>query len=431
MIREFFAHAGRLFSWTVAGQIVGLLSAPIVARLYGPEAYGLAAFVLTTSATIAIASSGRYEQAIVIAESEQDAAGLQILGSRIIGFIALSVLIACIFVYLFPPQSIADLFGEHLYLLFGIPILAALNGLAFLRRCVLNRAKAFSQVGSAGFSNSVVVPVSRILAGLAAQGNALMLVLSGAVGWGTEVIGLRSRDSRLSEAQRKKSIRPLRHLARKYDDFPKFSLPEGLMANVSIQLPIYTFGFIYSPAVTGLYSLAIRIVRLPVLALSTAVSQVLFRQFEEHRRDGGKMLSPVAKSTGGLFVVSVVIGIPIMVFAEPIFRVVMGERWATAGLYAGILVPWIVSGVAIIPARLAFVITRRQGVWLSSQVGLFLLRVLVLLSAAVFDLEVVVTLWIFSLTNAGYNVFIFLGALILLLRSDAQDASRPDNRPMT
>jgi len=421
MRKEFFEQAGRLFTWTLAGQIAGLLSAPLVARLYGPEAYGLAMVVITASATVAIVSSGRYEQAIVVAESEKDSVALQLLCRAIISVIGLVTLLACIVLYAFPPESISVLFGDNLYLLMGVPIIAVMNGLAVVRRRVLNREKSYSQIGSAAFSNSIVVPASRVIFGLISHGNSLMLVVSGMLGWATEVLRLRPTRTKARDNRRHLPRNSLRNVARKYSDFPLFSLPEGLMSNISIQLPIYTFGFIYSPAVTGLYALASRIVRTPVLALSTSVSQVLFRQFEEHRRKGGKLVGPMTKSTVGLLLVSTIIGLPIMVFADPVFRVVLGESWATAGLYAAILVPWTISGVSIIPARTSMVIIRRQGIWLSTQIGLFILRILIIVAAVVFHLDVLTTLWAFSLTSAGYNALTFIGVFFILLHSDSVD----------
>lgn len=414
MRKEFFGHASRLFSWTLAGQVIGLLSVPIVARLYEPESYGIAAMVLTAGGTIAIMSSFRYEQAIVVADSEQDASALESLCRNIIVIIGFTTLVVCAVLYVYPPDSVDHFFKTTRYLLFGIPAIAVLNGYAVVRRLALNREKAYSQIGMAVFSNSIVVPMSRILSGLIVQGNAMLLVISGVLGWVTQVLRLRSRDPHRRVNRRRSPKNSLRMVAKKYCDFPTYSLPEGLVSNISIQLPIYTLGFIYSPAVTGLYALAARIVRLPVFALSTAVSQVLLRQFEEHRRAGGRLSMPVAKSSIGLFLVSLLIGVPIMIFAEPVFRILLGESWASAGSYAATLVPWIISAVSIIPSNLSFIILRRQGLWLFAQSGLFLLRVVIMVGAAVFNMEVLTTLWIFSLTSAGYYFLTFIGAMALL-----------------
>ena len=423
MRKEFFRHAGRLFSWTITGQVVGLLSAPIVARLFDPESYGIAAMVLTAAGTIAIVSSFRYEQAIVIADNEQDAVELEYLCRNLIAFIGFISLVGCFFLYIFPPHAVVELFKSTRYLLFGIPAIAVLNGYALVRRRALNREMAYSQIGIAAFSNSVVVPISRILSGLIVQGNAMFLVIGGMLGWVTEVLQLRSKDPQGRVSRRCSPKSSLRLVARKYRDFPKFSLPEGLLSNVSIQLPIYTLGFIYSPAVTGLYAIAVRIVRLPVLALSTAVSQVLLRQFEEHRRAGGRLSMPVAKSSLGLFLVSSTIGLPIMIFAEPVFRVILGESWAMTGLYAAALVPWIIGDVSIIPTNLSFVILRRQGLWLLVHSGLFLLRIIIMASAAVFNIDALTTLWAFSLASAGYFFLTFIGGMGLLALDKRQTQS--------
>lgn len=419
MQKEFFRHAGRLFSWTVAGQAIGLLSAPIVARLYGPEAYGVASMVISTGGTIAIASSLRYEQAIVVADTEQDAIALERLSRRLVASIGLISAAICTILYMHPPESFGDFFQGSLYLLFGIPIIAVINGNAFIRRRVANRHSQFSSLGQAMFLNSVVVPFSRIASGLIVQGNSLLLVLSGVLGWAAEVLRLGAPNLLKKRESITRSQIPLRAIAFKYKDFPKYSLPEGLLSNVSTQLPIYTLGFIYSPAVVGLFALAVRFVRMPVLALSNSVSQVLLRQFEERHREGGSLSAPVVKSTLALLLISIAIGIPTMAYSEPIFRVILGESWAQTGLYAATLIPWIASAVVVIPAGLSFVVLRRQELRLVAQVALFLLRIAILSAAAISNFDVLTTLWIFSLVSAAINALTIAVSLYILMHHAA------------
>ena len=90
------------------------------------------------------------------------------------------------------------------------------------------------------------------------------------------------------------------------------------------------------------------------------------------------------------------------------------------GLYAATLVPWIISNVSFIPANLSLVILRRQEPRLLAQAGLFLLRVVIMASAAIFDIDVLTTLWIFSFTSAGYNFLAIIGAIYLLAIDEPQ-----------
>lgn len=419
MRSEFVRLSSRLFSWTVAGQLIGLLSAPVVARLYLPEFYGVATLVITVASTLAIVAALRFEQAIVIADTDDDARQLERVSLYSVLTVGLVSLAVGAFVFIWPTEGIREFFGERRFLILAVPVLTVLAAMANISRKKLSREKNFSQVGVGMFVNSVTVPVSRIVTALLTSASSLLLVVGSLLGWLLELFTLRSKvgSSRVTHSP----PGGLASVAKRYRDFPLFSLPEGFVSNISIQLPVFALGAIYSPAVVGMYALAVRLIRLPTMAVSTSVSQVLVRTLKDHSMEGKSLVRPVVLSTLGLFAIAGAVGVGIFFFATPVLTIFLGENWGMTGPIAKTLVPWIVGGVAIIPTNMVLIVERRQGLWLAIQSGLLLIRLAIFIYAALAGLEVIETLWLFSLSSAGYYLATFLGVL-WRLRSGVKNA---------
>ena len=83
----FARGVGVLVGGTAGAQLISVLAAPLLTRLYSPEAFGILAAFSAILALCLVAAAGRYELAIPIPEKEDDAANLA----------ALSVFIAIVF----------------------------------------------------------------------------------------------------------------------------------------------------------------------------------------------------------------------------------------------------------------------------------------------------------------------------------------------
>jgi len=66
----------RLVSGTGLAQVIALLAAPILTRLYGPEAFGVAALFASITGILGVLACMRYELAIVLPDDDHEAANL-------------------------------------------------------------------------------------------------------------------------------------------------------------------------------------------------------------------------------------------------------------------------------------------------------------------------------------------------------------------
>ena len=66
----------RLATGTGIGQIIGIVAAPVITRLFAPEAYGVAAFFASLTAILGVLACARYKLAIVLLTKDREAANL-------------------------------------------------------------------------------------------------------------------------------------------------------------------------------------------------------------------------------------------------------------------------------------------------------------------------------------------------------------------
>jgi len=115
-----------LVGGTAGAQVLTVLAAPLLTRLYSPEDFGLLAVYASMLALIGVISSLRYELAIPLPEDDGEAANVAALSLILVG---LSALLTGALVWQLGP-AIADLLGVpalagYLWLL---PVAVLLSG---------------------------------------------------------------------------------------------------------------------------------------------------------------------------------------------------------------------------------------------------------------------------------------------------------------
>ena len=79
-----------LASGTAMAQVLTVLAYPILMRLYDPDDFGLFALFGALNMTFVAVASGRYELAIVMAKTEEEAANILALTLGIVGAVSIA-----------------------------------------------------------------------------------------------------------------------------------------------------------------------------------------------------------------------------------------------------------------------------------------------------------------------------------------------------
>lgn len=213
---QFARGVSVLIGGTAGAQLLAVLATPLLTRLYGPEDFGVLAVFTAMLAFFTVISAGRYELAIPLPESDQDAAHVTVLGFALV---LCTTLIAAV-VFLVWPQQIAKAINApqlagYLWLIpFGVFFLGSYQ--VFSSWAV--RKKQFSELAKTRVYQSISTLAIQL--GGHALGP-LALLFGHAAGQGVGAGGLAHAALKRPELQQV-SLPGMRAQARRYKNFPIF-----------------------------------------------------------------------------------------------------------------------------------------------------------------------------------------------------------------
>lgn len=389
-----------LVSGTAAGQVILVLIAPILTRLYAPEDFGLLAFFAALAALVGVVASLRYQLAIPLPESDRD--GAHILALCLCAVVG-TTLITILLVLLFGEVTAAAL-GEpsltrYLWLL---PVAVVLTGTYQALEKWAVRKRAFGDIAQ-----------SKIIQSGAAAGTQLGLFVLGPLGLILgQVIGHGAGSGRLASLVRRNkplhcvTLGGMTAVAIRYSRFPIYSTWNGLLNTASLQMVPVVLVALFGAATAGLYALTLRILTLPANLIGNAVGSVFLSRAPSAHREG-KLTDLVENIHQRLAFV----GVPAMVlllFAGPeLFGWVFGDQWTKAGVYAQWMAPWIYLQFQWSPLSTLASVLELQRAALVSQALTFSTRLGVLLACA----------WLATSADVAVLAFAIASALTYLVRA--------------
>jgi len=360
------------------GQIVTIVAAPVLSRLYSPAAFGSVAVLMALVNIIAGVSALRYELALPLPDDEHTALNvLALTGFLTALFTAVSlILIFSPGVWLMERLGAPSAAG----ILWLIPLGVLSSGLYTVVSTWALRDKAYGTLartrliqGVSGTATSVGLGA----VGLSPVGLAAGTLVTQAAGI-TMLLRLLGA-ARLGEAWRS-SLAELRAVAVRYRHFALYTSWQTLLSVIGQQSTPLLLSFFFGSVVTGWFSVAQRVCVLPSIVVGASVSQVLFAEAADRRGDAAGLARLTAKVVVGLAVIGIPSFVALALFGPPLFAVVFGARWREAGVYAAILAPWLgvtlfASALSILPMvlerqRMAFLLTAGNTALVSAAVVL-------------------------------------------------------------
>lgn len=361
---EFLGNVAVMMSGKVVAAGIALLTIPIVARLFTPDDFGIAAMFASLVGIVSSVASLRYGAAIVLPAEDQEASKVMSFSYRVVITVCLA-LAACLTIY-----SISELSWEALEVLGGwmwlLPIAIFMMSSLLIQESWLARHKAFKTLSTSLVVFNVSTSGSRIALGAISGSSASGLI----VGY---FIGLFCRFLVQFSAVRDGIRACLTHLdlttaktiASRYADFPKFNAPAGLIFALGQRMPVLFFGTMFSPAVAGLYAMADRLSQVPITIGATSVRRVFLPKAAEIENQGRSLQKALFLSIGSLALIGILPFTALWLFGQPASTWVLGDNWTTAGRYLEIIAPWLFMVWVTAPCNAIFVVLRKQKFWLS------------------------------------------------------------------
>lgn len=379
--RGFVRNVGVLVGGTAFAQALMVLILPVLTRLYSPEDFAVLAVYASILGIFSGIACLRFEIAIPIPETDEEAASLFLLALTSSAIISGTV---AFFIFAYP-EKIVELTGQpgfapYLWLLpLGIWFSGSYGALQYwatrqnkftlIARTRLSQAgsSAIVQIGSGLLGNT---PFG-LLFGHMINSGAGALALAVSI-WRTHrktIFGVRSND--------------IVDALRQYHRFPTYSTLEALANGASIQLPILIIAaFIAGPEV-GFLMVAMRIMAAPLRLIGGAISQVFLASAPEALR-AGRLDALTSQVIFGLIKTGVGPLLYIGVCSPFVFPLVFGPDWGRAGVLVSWMTPWLIFQFLASPISMALHVNNQSRIALALQILGLLIRVGVVFLAASF-----------------------------------------------
>lgn len=352
-----YKDVATLVGGTGIAQAMPVLISPILTRIYTPEQFGILAFYMAAIVIIGVASTGRYERAILLPKQNYEAHNLSVFST----ILALAVSLVIFFLFVLFGDQILEFFGFRAMpvLYYTIPAGIFAVGLFQISTFLLNRTKKYKALATAKIARSGGVSIGQLLFGFGGYITFGLIYgkLFGELGSALYARWLANKTSDFKHSQLSWIV--MKAEAITYREMPKVNAPHAVSNTLSNQLPNMLLAGFFSPAIAGFYNLSFRVCYAPVMLISSSVYQVYSRSISENKKSGEDIHQFTISILKKLVLSAMVPFTILLFFAPPLFELIFGSDWRIAGFYSQLLAPmlflvFIVSPVTYIPILLGY-----------------------------------------------------------------------------
>ncbi|MEP7214515.1 MAG: oligosaccharide flippase family protein [Acidobacteriota bacterium] len=331
---EFKKNVAVVFTGSVASQLISVLTAPIIARIYSPENYGIFGLFLSIASIVAVLATLRYTQAILVSKTDEDAQRIMQFCLRSVFAVSglILIVIAVGYDYVIRILSADDL-GRYIFLL---PFATFFTGLTEVYTTWLNRFKGYRALSTGRVMVSAVTVVVYLLWAIFYSATFVGLLVGMIIAQlvGALYLFLRSMkyNNRAVSFDWSKTV-PLLSFHKK---FPLYSLPTDLITVFTNQLPVFMLSRFAGSSEVGYFNMSQRLLSLPSTFISGAVGEVFKQRATEDFFKTGTCRPIFIKTFKALAATGIVPFALILFFGPWMFSAFLGAKWEMAGVYSRI-----------------------------------------------------------------------------------------------
>jgi O-antigen/teichoic acid export membrane protein len=318
-----------------AAQALTVITMPIITRLYSPEAYAGWALLMSVVVIFASIATLRYELAVILPATHEEAANVMGVCFLVTGMIAVSAA-------LFLPISGTWLLGEEFYgelrlWLWYVPPLIVATGIYLACNSWCTRTQEFRWYSLAQVALPFLTVSAQIVAAVLGWRTSSGLIAGTLVGQFSTLLLLLILIFRKYGTLMIQSLSQerLRQSFLKYKVYPFYMTPYTLAGTIRDRLAYFLLANFGGKSTVGFYNLSSRLVNMPNSLLSSAIRPVFFQKAAS--TEFKSLEGVINRALRALTVCVIPFWILFLFQARTLFALIFGEPWREAGLYAAIL----------------------------------------------------------------------------------------------
>lgn len=336
--RKFVRNVAGLSFATALGQAVTLAAAPVITRLYGPEAFGQLGTFAALLAVAAPLATLSYHLAIVLPDQDDRARQLSRLAIRISAAFS-ACLLALIAIYKLLPHR----FEDHT-MLWLLPVAVFSTSLLYVHSHWATRSGAFAVLAKLSIVQVVWTNGLKIILGLVSPMAMTLVavtafapaVYAGMLGWLVPSRGIVREQVEAPE----RSLPTYGAAAREYRDFALYRTPQAVLNAFALGLPVMLLGALFDMKQAGFYALARMALGAPTTLIGQSVSTVIYPRIAQAKNRGENVARLIFLGSLGLVGVAAVPFLAVILFGPQLFGLVFGAEWVDAGEFSRWMGMW-------------------------------------------------------------------------------------------
>lgn len=399
-VRPGFARSvAILTSGTMLANALGVMTTPIVSRLYEPREFGEFAVISSVAVLLSALISVGLQSAIVKAASDEE--GRRILSVALVAAASLATIITGVVCLAGPLVRVLDTdlpYAVAGLLVWAIGLLTSANG--SLRSYVNRRGR-----NRVLFANSLIGAMSTLVitVPLGFTGAGSLGLIAGALG--ALVVSNAQMIIRTRPFGRRPSLADVREVLRENKDFVVFQYPANLVETVSAQAPRQALSLLFGSAAVGLYAMTDKMLGIPLRLIGAPIGTVYFRDAAQRARAGENLAPFTMKLVIAIMVAAYLPVLAVVLWGEEVFGWLLGAEWAGAGALASILIVQYVFALTRTCVGTARVVLGRQSVNLAMSGTRLVVELGALVVGSLVTGEVFGTLVCFSIASTLFYLF--------------------------
>lgn len=407
----FFRDMGLLVAGSGAAQIITIVSAPILVRLFSPSEFAALALLTASLQIISRLSSFKYETAIATGRNRLEMGALAALATWALGLVTLISVICCIVFYSVIERRVGPVSAVAFCI--ALPVVVWLSGMIQIIITWSVRWKEFSTVATNDLvrnGSSTLTQVSAGLVGLNSAGLLFGQVFGTGIALAVLVFRRSARD--LYALARRTGWRQRKATARRFADFPLFQMPKAIIFSMALNMPTILVAAFYNATLTGLFFFALRLTTLPAQLVATSLGRVLMQRYADLWNKQRKPLTRLlVRSTMFFLLPAIPLAAVLYAFSVPIFVIALGEPWRMSGKIAVWTGIWSAAMIVGTPAQMALTVMRQNRLMLILEILFLPARLIPFAWFATSGDLVSATRWC-SFAALAYNAVMIIAAWI-------------------
>lgn len=329
-LSENMKNVARISSGTVIGQIISVISLPIITRIYGAKIMGVWAIIYAIAVIINTLSDVGLIQSIMV----EDESSVQRTYSVVSALIIIIDLAAIAVVY-FYCAVILDYDSSLIFVTVFFTFIYSIS-LQFVQLSYtwLNRNKEYSVLMKNPIINQGSIMFFSIVLGLAGckQYGYYIGVTAG------QLLTLLHMKRHLPAKTPWPTVLDIKEVIIKNKEFVKYQMPTNLTLQFRNQLPNLLIGGLFGNTMLGYFSVSQKLLNIPVTFIGQALGKVFYQRCSEMLREGQKLGEFIYRNLSRAMMLAFVPMALLAAYGDAAVVIFFGREYAVSGIIVRIIV---------------------------------------------------------------------------------------------